>query len=365
VLGQANLPADDADSDLLSDAFEDQLLAKYRPFYRFSKDGGEEDQRPADARWYVQQSALLSAGDKGDTSAVLYPLGVLQVLPDALLTKPPGAPLDPSHTNCVDTYLSPNGSDDGKPLSERGATWQEIETTRNIGLYGHVSRLANNPLAVQVQYWQFYPYNDAHHDLIADHEGDWELVEVTVIISTDQPAKDTTLSVTHYVHGQPVTTFFGEGTFEDSEIGLIKVLGTQPKNVQLDSPLGPLAAFGGHLELFCEGNDRTKCTHPVVYIEHGTHASWPTKDWEWTAAPKHGGDSVRRFLTSTPPNLGEVWAPRASTAGANLITQFTGHWGAFSRSLPPFVDTSNPRGPAMHRAWSWSFVPGPNSGCLE
>lgn len=51
--------AGDADQDGIPDVVETALLARFRPFYRFSKYyDDDEGQRPADALWFVQHSEL-------------------------------------------------------------------------------------------------------------------------------------------------------------------------------------------------------------------------------------------------------------------------------------------------------------------
>jgi hypothetical protein len=72
--------------------------------------------------------------------------------------------------------------------------------------------------------------------------------------------------------------------------------------------------------------DTGEFSHPVVYLEYGTHKYWPTDKWSYQWAPKHGGDSSYQYLTGIPPNLGEVEHPL--TEEAPIILRSNGYWGA-------------------------------------
>ena len=75
-------------------------------------------------------------------------------------------------------------------------------------------------------------------------------------------------------------------------------------------------------------------THPMVYLEPGSHEFWPTEKWSYHAAPKHDGAGLQ-ILTTTPPNLGEVENPMTEYQTALPILRFNGLWGAYSRSNTP------------------------------
>jgi hypothetical protein len=85
--------------------------------------------------------------------------------------------------------------------------------------------------------------------------------------------------------------------------------------------------------------------HPVVYIENGAHEFYPSAAWTFYGAPKHTGDGFH-YLSEAPPNLGEIDNPLVETPSAQIILQYNGYWGAFSRFNDP------PPGPPLHRNWT-------------
>ena len=89
-------------------------------------------------------------------------------------------------------------------------------------------------------------------------------------------------------------------------------------------------------------------THPVVYIEYGSHEFWPSQFWDFYLAPAHDGNSYS-FLTNTPPNLGEVenLLPEAWDR-ANVILRYNGKWGAYSH-----WPGDPPQGPPRHDQWTY------------
>jgi hypothetical protein len=87
-------------------------------------------------------------------------------------------------------------------------------------------------------------------------------------------------------------------------------------------------------------------SHPVVYIEYATHEFWPTSEGFVAATPNHDGDGAS-FLTSTPPNLGEVESPLTEYPQAKVVMRFNGYWGACCIVNKP------PPGPALHGEWTW------------
>jgi len=108
------------------------------------------------------------------------------------------------------------------------------------------------------------------------------------------------------------------------------------------------------VRLFQDPNS-LKFEHPVVYIEKGSHEFYPTEAWRFYAAPKHNGKGFH-FLTSAPPNLGEVDHALPDTDEAAVIMLYNGLWGTFSRLNSP------PPGPTLHL--NWTPVKGSSSEAL-
>jgi hypothetical protein len=359
--------AADLDGDDVDDRLEGVLLEKFSPYYVFSRDWDtDEEERPTDALWYIRHSDLLLDGDEDSSPFVMK--GELASAPERLLTVAPGLPSSNINDHRCRTayFLNPANEYRGGFYQGDGYDWTAILQRRNAGLYGHVAKHPKLSSHWQVEYWQFYGYNEVNQvNNVADHEGDWELVVVVVNAGRD------IVEVTHYVHGKPVA-------FQLASAGTPKYLTvagqlTQelegPNSAHFDIDLhddaGLLSAQNNRLRLHCSRN-RDDCTHPVAYVERGVHAFWPTEHWSWKGAPKHFGDSDFHYLATKIPNLGEVGQPMKSTEGAEAILHYNGLWGAFSRDLPGLIDTSTPAGPALHRAWSWGYLGKPPAdGCLE
>jgi uncharacterized Zn-finger protein len=345
----------DFDLDGLDDALEDGLLARYRPFYRFS---AGEGYRPTDPVWYVRHSELQQDGEQSapaivSNSALAADTNAIFVTTSDGGPSRFGACMAPYWLDPDDDYRS--GFHDGD-----GTDWPEILARGNVGLYGHVARDPYQPNLIRIEYWQFYGYNHANVTDVADHEGDWE----TVVAVVDAADPDRLVEVVHYVHGKPVRfhSFVGNqwtiaATFHGSNYSQAGA------DLHLNEDADLARAQDSILDLAC-GGPSVECTHPVVWVELGTHASWPQAGWGFKAAPAHAGDGLS-FLTTPPPNLGETHHPRQDTPGADLILNYAGHWGAFSRNLLPWVDTSAAHGPALHGLWARPQVGGPAPNCLE
>ena len=85
------------------------------------------------------------------------------------------------------------------------------------------------------------------------------------------------------------------------------------------------AAQNNLVRFYCENGE---CTHPVVYIEHGGHASWQTQYGWWPGVDNHNGNSYS-YLVAAPANLDEIGYPNLYCPGADLVLYFNGHWGAY------------------------------------
>jgi hypothetical protein len=346
----------DNDQDSIPDQLEDILLARYRPYYRFSQDGGQESFLPAGAIWYIQHSDLIVDGE--EDSDVAMPRTMLAAHPELLLS---GFSLHKANflrpaLKHSDLIRNPRRTDwhiniyndfrHGEPLFD-------VLFRKNVGLYGHVTRLGGDYL---VEYWQFFAFNtpDKVGDF-GDHEGDWCTVQLQVNPSDTGHEIRT---VTHFMHGLhqsfhltlPHRTFAARPLAPDLQVEEL-----QGQNFFRDFEAFAVgASASAHmndniLRLVKSSDPGDDFLHPAVYIENGTHEFWPSEYGSFEAMPKHGGDGYR-FLTAPPPNLGEVEHPRTPLSG--VIMQYNGRWGAFSRSLGSF-DTSPPPGPALHLEWHW------------
>jgi hypothetical protein len=328
-----NVLSADIDCDGVADSLEKELLARFRPYYRFSLDDGPDQYHPADALWYVRNSALLDAKAQGSNQMIAR--SVLATTPEKVLDV---------YTNIwgwSDRRKGPNSVtqyqldiDDNLRTGE--PDFEKVKSSA-VGLYGHVAPLheqASDPgllTGFKIEYWQFYAFNDAPTDEYR-HEGDWETVQLVI-----GPDGSTIRKIIHEVHGEPIVFVVGRGRRVDIGGGFLEYRGPQYGTV-FWGPSGSGRAQNNLVRVFClQGS----CTHPVVYIEHSGHATWPSARWGWVGARKHEGNG-EHYLVTTPPNLGEIGAANPDCPGSDIILHFNGHWGA---------KNDGPEGPAMKGSW--------------
>lgn len=399
--------SDDMDGDGVPDALEDSLLARFRPYFLFSNDGGPEIYAPADAALYVRRSELRMSGSETDSNDVAKPLATLSANPLAVLfdSGPKGpsnllkaAALTAYHINPLASIPGNSTVDPGR----HGNDWPSVLSVRNIGLYGHVVPvMMTDPFAFQtvesfytpyadcpngqdhpplpqprifykIEYWQFFGYNEDQKAYIGNHEGDWTTVQVIY-----DPQADVVTSVMHWAHGiQFRFDITPEAYARTAHVAA-------PDGDMLEIRGCNFAKFGGNINLasldistlpprIVINDDQLqhaqnnvvrmfqdpvtkKWDHPVAYIENGSHEFFPTQAWSFYGAPKHTGDGYH-YLTAAPPNVGEIDAPLTETAMAPVIARYNGSWGTFSRYTDP------PPGPPLHK--QWLLVPGSASAKL-
>lgn len=336
----------DSDLDGIPDVVEAELLARFRPYYRFSMNSGDDETaRPADARWFVQHSELFDHHTETDSNPI-FPQDQLWGNPDLLLTATasigPSLIGNPPHE--VDYYL--NLFNDFRPGE---SDWTKIQNEAT-GLYGHVAPLresAGDPAAItgyKIEYWQFYAFNPVPGQIdcysISDaHEGDWEGVELVVEMD-----RTTVRRVRHNIHSSSAVFEMSGGKRVDIGDGFVEFQGANATTDAIalwpDGPLTSGLAQNNLVRFFCNTDG---CTHVVVYIEHGGHASWPTEHWTWPGVWNHDGNSPHAYLVATPPNLGEIAHPNTQCPGCNLVVGYDGHWGA--------CGSDPPQGPTLHDSW--------------
>lgn len=359
----------DLDEDGISDSEEARLLAKFRPYLRFTKDHGtDEEYRPTDVLFYLHRSKVIESGDEG--SKTILDNSVLRTHPDTILNliwkdfHSSDYRRHPQQTKYhINPLEHPPGLEGGN-VARHGNPWTEVEARRNVGLYGHVTPFQGpNGLLYKVEYWQFFGYNNTAESLdLGDHEGDWTTVQVTV----DPAQNDKIISVLHSAHGldflyeMSATTkvlilrpdpVIKDGTVQEYHGHFLESVDLVSHDLKFRAKEGELQKAQNNILRLYHASGETGFTHPVVYVEYGTHEFYPSQHWDYYAAPKHTGDSPHSYLTSTPPNLGEVGHPLKETAAASIILHYNGYWGAYSRKNAP------PPGPVLHQSkWTQPVV---------
>jgi hypothetical protein len=362
---------EDADCDGIPDRTEHQLLETYRPFYRFSRDHGDEETfRPADVGQYLSVSEIDGSGKEGDkilisrTSLAGDRMQLVRVTANNVTR----------NFTRTEVYINPDND-----IGRRGAPWSEVLASRRTGLYGHVVPIylgngegydrshvptgadrQNKIRYYKIEYWQFFGYSSNNQPLDeGDHEGDWDTLQL--IIEPANPAAGAPSrihSVLYYAHGK-------ELAFDMSSVtGSVLMDGgsvTEYRGSQYNQPVPNLndsdfmePKARNHVLRMFKDPVTGSFTHPVVFVEHGGHEFWPSPFWEMIGAQKHGGDdNAHTYLTETPPNLGEVEHPLTEEPFAPIIVQFNGYWGTYSRSLPGIFSNNPPPGPPLHYGWSY------------
>jgi hypothetical protein len=281
--------AEDRDRDGLDDAVEDALLGEYAPTVLLHP---SEPALPGSTAWLLARAELEPAPGPRPRVLAASILGVLGTR--ARPVEDPAARLHP-----------------------RGYAREGSPDPHDWVVYGHAFRADGG--GVVLQYWFFYPFNDAYG--LFDHEGDWE--HISVKLGPDL---------------RPEGTWYAR---------------------HFDSHPGQWFAWSA---LTREGR------HPVVLAGRGTHASYPfpsdapfydricdTSDP--AEARAHGcgvwrawGDGAGGVL-----NLGERGDPRVAFVDWPGRWGSTGRFGLDSRDGPP-------RGPAFQEGWCSGGAPGACSG---
>ncbi|MEO6719496.1 MAG: hypothetical protein ABIN67_03980 [Ferruginibacter sp.] len=370
------VPPDLVDNDLdsIDDREEKRLLDKYSPFYSFSKEGDTEEQYlPTDVLTYIRGSRLIQGTDEDGAPIQLTNFALAQN-PHALLfsiptsAHPTSSSLMTNAKNLPTTYHI-----DPADQVRKGSSWEECKNQRNIGLYGHVVPynessgqkdvhdlfMPNAKTFYKIEYWQFFGYNSANPNPdLADHEGDWTSVQ---LLYDPHPGngEDSIVSVFHYVHGLEFRFDMSAKT-KDTTAGTIReITGANARfNPDINIiKLGPNKNFvksddfdqtQNNIVRFKQDPATLKYTHPIVYIEYGTHEFYPSEYWKYSQAPNHDGTGTREYFCAVPPNLGEVEHLLPEYEGADIIMHFNGSWGAFSSQ-----NNDPGPGPSLHAQWMY------------
>jgi hypothetical protein len=155
-------------------------------------------------------------------------------------------------------------------------------------IHGHVAR--DDDGLRYLQYWFFYLYNDKAFLGLGLHEGDWEMVQVTL----DAAGKPKEMAFAQHTHGQRC----GWGAVE------------------------------------------TKGERPVVYVARGSQASYARPGRHKAPLVPDVADGNGREVSPTLEVLGD-----RSPAWVG----WEGRWG--STKARTQVESNSPRGPAQHEQW--------------
>ena len=393
------MPNPDIDGDGISDALETKLIERFSPLLRFTieKDGGSDKYRPMDMIDYVRNSDLVDHSG----SLVLIPNSILAVTPSAAAAN-----------NILDTYkanqcrpgLDPKmqvalqglmrNHDDNNPDAgtyDQGADWPLVMAQKNIGTYAHVSpfipnspsdlashngRMQDNGKPVipasgyestcgndgcyKIEYYQFFGFNQAWADLgIGNHQADLAMLTEVYDVKLDQ-----IVAVSHWAHGYEMRYDLLKASSKctpdfDPMIGAEQTCRGENNQYSDFNILYVNLITGAHQSepqkaqnnqlSFAQDPTTQQYSHPVVFVEAGSHEFWPSSKWSAQYAPSHAGnDPFHHYIAQNIPNLGEIEHPMSDDA--KIITGYNGYWGNWNHDNDVSV------GASLHSSWNW-YVP--------
>jgi hypothetical protein len=358
----------DRDRDGIPDATEELLLRRYRPYYRFSQDGGtDESFRPANPVAELTNAQLKSL-DLGGTGAS-DPIAGCGRADDHHLDPPDSLYSCRADTSLLVSKVKSNYCLNLDNTRYHGVSFADAKANAT-GLYGHVAPTTiDGHAAYHIEYWQFFAFNNQDISVLGlgsfgDHEGDWTSVQLWFDRELHRLVK-----VRYLLHGKSAE-FTMPALSPTCRDCMIDVKGPHfdpnPPNFFDD-----VAAYSDNQAEFYIDDHRFK--HVVLYIERGGHEGWP-------GAWGHAQQSVGPFTIKLNPhngsgpsylvpnvndrlfNMGEVDHPL--TPAARLILWFDGFWGCTNSKEGVVVGAQrrSPVGPALHCSWQWPDR-GPLAGC--
>lgn len=365
----------DTDLDGIDDNVENQLLARFSPYYKFSYSRGSQDlYRPTDIMYYLRCSELNTSGEESGDNTFLQNRQLAaspeEIFLGSFRNKPFGSPMITQQPHKTSYHLNPLERVDGIAESQpgrHGNSWAEVLSLKNIGLYGHVVpiKLAaprdydrkrvltgndEGTTYYKIEYWQFFGFNETGAGGIENHEGDWTTVQLLYNPATDKPE-----AVFHYAHGKIEFRFFLDETAAATE--LVTPPQKQPAEWYKEYRGANYGKYGDIVTLKDNFSYNTlrmlrdpvtrEFSHPFVYIEWGAHEFWPTESGFFPFVPTHNGDGYS-LLTNAPLNVGEVEYPGTLPGNrgieAMIVTRYNGYWGSLGGPPP---------GPSRHYQWTW------------
>lgn len=360
----------DRDGDGIDDALEEDLIRRYRPYYKFSSDNGhDEDRRPADPvdeLRHAQLKRLASPGNgAGDPIAGCGRTADRHLdPPESLYTCEKDASFAVSMAKST---LCLNVEND----RYAGVSFAEAKSNAT-GLSAHVATdTVNGHPAYKIEYWQFFAFNNQDITVLGlgsygDHEGDWTSVQVWFDRTEQRVAQ-----LLYLIHGKSITFHVPAAAPASCKSCMVTVKGSHNGTASLGNFFDDAArpAYDDNQAEFWL--DAAGYKHVVVYVERGAHEFWPGA-WghaQIDAGPitihlnPHNGQGTSYLVPdvkSRPLNLGEV--DRPLTDDARLTLAFNGHWGCTNDHSTFEPVRTSPVGPASHCSWKWPHR-GPIAAC--
>jgi len=353
----------DRDHDQIDDRRETALLKRFRPYFKYATD---EHYLPSDALYQLQHATPKKGTVKEGLPSFLTP----DALPGCSSSEKRPLKLLSCKKHALDLRHTPQASTaaldlDNRlrkdPGSGRSDDWDRAISI-GAGLYGHVVK--DGPL-IKIEYWQFYPYSEADHTA-QSHEGDWETLQLWY-----DPTKQKLVGTCHWAHGAGICFDMKRAQPYRTENGFVHYRGrhsTKPLLPIMESDLKseryPADYQNRQISFYTEDGGM----HPVIFVEKGNHAFWPSAEGSVEGGAQHDG-SGHNYLGVLDPqqrNLGEFGAALPHKQHPNsLILHYNGYWGAEHQryALPPYGPTqrcqwqhdkqNSEKSRALHEACQW------------
>ena len=255
------------------------------------------------------------------------------------------------------------------PHAQRGEDWAQV--LAGDGVYAHVERVGKSLGAggvdsrlVNIDYTIVWAnnsprggYNGGH---LGQHDGD-----LSFLIVLYDPISDRIVRVTYPAHGciiqlyeivpaQTARLRYLKGQTIDKSVSPARLFTSKSAAIQVDISRENISSEAHGVKCAVDGafirstvnhifftqdasSGNYRFEHPVVYIENGTHESWPNRTGRLTDAGNHDGDGPS-WLPAAVELLGSYASP---TAADTPFLHFNGKFGSDSASL------------VLHRSWCW------------
>lgn len=274
-------------------AVEQELLAKYQPYFRFAEDDdcGPASYRPIDVTPIFDNDQVVLRGPWDGVNVVQIAPSVNQVakgLPGYHLDFP-GNALRPDHCVYYDLQTS---------------LMKKYPST----IYGRVVSDPGVPSRIAIQYWFYYIFNDWKNR----HEGDWEMIQIEFPVSTPAEALRVEPDVAAYSQHAGARVL----SWHDTDLEVV------------DS------------------------THPMVFPAAGSHASY-TRAGMFIARGGRQGlgcDDARATEDVEHPELVVIPSEKDLALKEQPWLGFEGRWGELQ---PSFYN--GPTGPVDKLQWAHPF----------
>jgi hypothetical protein len=295
-----------------------EVANKYRPFFKFSMDHGEEeDYRPCSWQWFYQHSDIedsyISAYDSDGNpiySTNHYPMGgdysIVLTHSDDLNNSS-----DVRNNHFSEGWFIVNTDD-----ADHGQTWDEVN--QGAGTYCHATYLSDlypnlGAYAYNLEYWVLFGYNQTTYcppTYTCNHKADLVCIQMVI-------AQNRIVRISFMQHGDAIQIYdlpeVNTGVYVSLQgkdfngdthgEGATKVTALRWHQEGPDYVFRSYSHSDPYIYLASIGQGSTSPNHPYIFFEWGTHEPWPNDTGTYPGTPNHGGDSYSVYPYPEPVTL--------------------------------------------------------------